>query len=146
MAVVVPAMRFLRPANLPRETYEASYQERISFMDYVAMVVARLPFKDDAPLQIIEKLSRFLNNQGHSVYSSLEKVFGEGGSEVNLGTNTMDDVRLQCEAAMAVAVVQATKLHLQRSYGLTETRFQEWRTNKKSHNLAYKRAPLLIRS
>ena len=32
---------------------------------------------------------------------------------------------------MAVTVLQATKLHLQQSFGLNESRFQEWRTNKK---------------
>jgi len=135
----------LRPLDLPAtEEGSPSYQERISFMGYVAMVVATLPYEGDAPLQIIEKLSRFLNNQGQALLGALEKVFGdEDGDDMSKLLEKADSeaVRLQCEAAMAVTVLQATKLHLQQSFGLNESRFQEWRTNKKQAALSNRRWP-----
>jgi hypothetical protein len=101
----------------------------VELLGFLASVFAHIPFDDDQPIRVIEKINRFVNNQGHS----LEAALWESYKAVGAGPGTEEQQRrleAHCEAAMCMSVVLLTKLHLQNAYGVTSAKVDDWRSKK----------------
>lgn len=105
------------------------YKERLEFLGYLANVICTFNYEDDQPMLIIEKLNRFLNNQGQTLHTSLGKL-RKGIATGKVSVDEMASLQAHCEAAMCMSILLAVKLNIQYSYGITAAKVEEWRTKK----------------
>jgi len=85
------------------------------------------------PMLLIERVTRAINNQGNTLRASLNHTFKQ--MKKNLGGVSDKEEALpavvaelegKCQAAMAMCVLLAVKLHMQAAFGMSEQKYQEW--------------------